>query len=85
MRAIPTGYGFGLVSCPNYFFEAIAWGCFTALTLDWAGKSSRFLPPTVELEGKEGMIGWELMVGVNSGIILGRFGRSDVSLGAKET
>lgn len=39
-RAIPTGYGFGLVSCPNYFFEAIAWIAFTGLTMDWAGKSS---------------------------------------------
>ncbi|KAJ3838334.1 3-oxo-5-alpha-steroid 4-dehydrogenase-domain-containing protein [Lentinula raphanica] len=24
-RAIPTGYGFGLISCPNYFFETLAW------------------------------------------------------------
>ncbi|KAJ8520763.1 hypothetical protein ONZ45_g2461 [Pleurotus djamor] len=24
-RGIPFGYGFGLVSCPNYFFETIAW------------------------------------------------------------
>lgn len=24
-RAIPTGYGFGIVTCPNYMFEVIAW------------------------------------------------------------
>ncbi|CAL3973416.1 unnamed protein product [Diplocarpon coronariae] len=24
-RGIPTGYGFGLVTCPNYLFELIAW------------------------------------------------------------
>jgi very-long-chain enoyl-CoA reductase len=24
-RAIPKGYGFGLVTCPNYLFELIAW------------------------------------------------------------
>ncbi|SGY14925.1 BQ5605_C013g07170 [Microbotryum silenes-dioicae] len=35
-RAIPRGYGFGLVSCPNYFFETIAWVAFTGLTLDYA-------------------------------------------------
>jgi very-long-chain enoyl-CoA reductase len=35
-RAIPRGYGFDLVSCPNYFFETIVWVAFTFLTLDWA-------------------------------------------------
>lgn len=35
-RAIPRGYGFDLVSCPNYFFETIVWVAFSALTLDWA-------------------------------------------------
>lgn len=39
-RAIPRGYGFDIVSCPNYLFEAIAWTSFTALTLDWAGAST---------------------------------------------
>jgi len=24
-RGIPTGYGFSLVSCPNYFFEILGW------------------------------------------------------------
>jgi very-long-chain enoyl-CoA reductase len=37
-RAIPRGYGFNLVSCPNYFFEAIAWIAFVGLTLDPACK-----------------------------------------------
>ncbi|KAJ4476198.1 3-oxo-5-alpha-steroid 4-dehydrogenase-domain-containing protein [Lentinula aciculospora] len=35
-RAIPTGYGFGLVSCPNYFFETLAWGVVCAMTGSWA-------------------------------------------------
>ncbi|GAA5914465.1 hypothetical protein JCM6882_003027 [Rhodosporidiobolus microsporus] len=35
-RQIPRGYGFDLVSFPNYFFETIAWVAFTALTLNWA-------------------------------------------------
>ncbi|SCV70314.1 BQ2448_1708 [Microbotryum intermedium] len=35
-RAIPHGYGFSLVSCPNYFFETIAWVAFTGLTLNYA-------------------------------------------------
>ena len=38
-RQIPRGYGFNLVSCPNYFFESIVWVAFTALTQDYAGKS----------------------------------------------
>ncbi|KAE9407778.1 hypothetical protein BT96DRAFT_971154 [Gymnopus androsaceus JB14] len=35
-RAIPTGYGFGLVSCPNYLFETLAWGVVCAMTGSWA-------------------------------------------------
>jgi len=31
-RAIPTGYGFDLVSCPNYFFEAVAWTAVSILS-----------------------------------------------------
>jgi hypothetical protein len=41
VRQVPRGYGFHTVSCGNYFFEAIAWGAFTGLTLNWAGESSR--------------------------------------------
>lgn len=33
-RAIPKGYGFNLVSCPNYFFEMVSWVAFVGLTLD---------------------------------------------------
>ncbi|KAK4055854.1 3-oxo-5a-steroid 4- dehydrogenase [Microbotryomycetes sp. JL221] len=33
-RAIPHGYGFNLVSCPNYFFETVSWAAFFGLTLD---------------------------------------------------
>ncbi|RHZ82185.1 hypothetical protein Glove_113g48 [Diversispora epigaea] len=32
IRRIPYGYGFGLVSCPNYFFELIAWISIIVLT-----------------------------------------------------
>ncbi|TNY24417.1 3-oxo-5-alpha-steroid 4-dehydrogenase-domain-containing protein [Rhodotorula diobovata] len=35
-RAIPRGYGFDRVSCANYWFETVAWGAFTGLTLNWA-------------------------------------------------
>jgi hypothetical protein len=37
-RKIPFGYGFNWVSCPNYFFEIMAWTAFTGLTRSWAGK-----------------------------------------------
>lgn len=33
-RAIPYGYGFNWISCPNYTFEILAWCCVCALTLD---------------------------------------------------
>ncbi|KAK9329056.1 3-oxo-5-alpha-steroid 4-dehydrogenase-domain-containing protein, partial [Lipomyces starkeyi] len=31
-RPIPKGYGFDLVSCPNYFFELLAWTVITLIT-----------------------------------------------------
>lgn len=34
VRKIPRGFGFELVSCPNYFFEFLAWAAFTVLTLN---------------------------------------------------
>ncbi|CCF51529.1 hypothetical protein NDA11_004190 [Ustilago hordei] len=34
VRRIPRGFAFELVSCPNYFFEFVAWAAFTALTLN---------------------------------------------------
>jgi very-long-chain enoyl-CoA reductase len=38
-RAIPHGYGFGFVSCPNYFFESVAWAAVAYMSGSWAGKS----------------------------------------------
>ncbi|KAJ2874362.1 3-oxo-5a-steroid 4- dehydrogenase [Coemansia aciculifera] len=32
VRRIPYGYGFNLVSCPNYLFETIAWVAVAAMT-----------------------------------------------------
>ncbi|KAL1668368.1 3-oxo-5-alpha-steroid 4-dehydrogenase-domain-containing protein [Schizophyllum commune] len=31
-RGIPHGFGFGLVSCPNYLFETLAWTTITVMT-----------------------------------------------------
>ncbi|KAH9953205.1 3-oxo-5-alpha-steroid 4-dehydrogenase-domain-containing protein [Lactifluus volemus] len=36
-RAIPYGYGFGLISCPNYFFESVAWAAVAYMSGSWAG------------------------------------------------
>ncbi|KAF9430597.1 3-oxo-5a-steroid 4- dehydrogenase [Podila epigama] len=36
VRKIPRGYGFNLVSCPNYFFETLAWLAVSILTQSWA-------------------------------------------------
>ena len=38
-RAIPYGYGFNLVSCPNYLFEIIAWTVVCVMTGSYAGAS----------------------------------------------
>ncbi|EPY54295.1 enoyl reductase [Schizosaccharomyces cryophilus OY26] len=35
-RAIPYGYGFNWVSCPNYFFESLEWLLFALITRSWA-------------------------------------------------
>ncbi|KAJ1972367.1 3-oxo-5a-steroid 4- dehydrogenase [Dimargaris xerosporica] len=32
VRRVPRGYGFDLVSCPNYFFEVLGWVAFTLYT-----------------------------------------------------
>lgn len=36
-RAIPQGYGFSLVSLPNYFFESLAWFAIALMTGSWTG------------------------------------------------
>ncbi|KAI7868609.1 3-oxo-5-alpha-steroid 4-dehydrogenase-domain-containing protein [Spinellus fusiger] len=36
VRAIPFGYGFDLVSCPNYFFETVGWTSLCFLTISWS-------------------------------------------------
>lgn len=33
---IPRGYGFSLVSCPNYFFESLSWLVFAVLVGNWS-------------------------------------------------
>ncbi|KAG7191376.1 3-oxo-5a-steroid 4- dehydrogenase [Scheffersomyces spartinae] len=33
---IPTGYGFDLVSVPNYFFESLSWLIYTLLVGNWS-------------------------------------------------
>lgn len=32
------GYGFSLVSCPNYFFETMAWTAIAVMTGSYAGE-----------------------------------------------
>ncbi|KAF9986216.1 3-oxo-5a-steroid 4- dehydrogenase [Modicella reniformis] len=36
VRKVPRGYGFDLVSCPNYFFETLAWLAISVLTMSWS-------------------------------------------------
>lgn len=36
-RAIPKGFGFNLVSCPNYFWEIIGWTVIAVMTNSFAG------------------------------------------------
>ncbi|CCG82044.1 Synaptic glycoprotein SC2 [Taphrina deformans PYCC 5710] len=35
-RKIPRGFGFDLVSCPNYLFEILAWVAMSSVTNSWA-------------------------------------------------
>lgn len=35
-RGIPHGIGFGLVTCPNYMFEAIAWIGIALVSWSWS-------------------------------------------------
>lgn len=35
-RRIPYGYGFNLVSCPNYFFESLSWLAVFTVAQNWS-------------------------------------------------
>ncbi|OMH79248.1 putative enoyl reductase [Zancudomyces culisetae] len=35
-RKIPYGYGFDLVTCPNYFYEIMSWVAFSGISRTWA-------------------------------------------------
>jgi hypothetical protein len=47
-RAIPYGYGFGLISCPNYFFESVAWAAVAYMSGSWAGTMLPTFDPKVD-------------------------------------
>ncbi|KAH7156152.1 steroid alpha reductase family protein [Dactylonectria macrodidyma] len=34
-RKIPVGYGFGIVTCPNYMFEVLSWVGIILVSRDW--------------------------------------------------
>ncbi|KAJ2906979.1 hypothetical protein MKZ38_009842 [Zalerion maritima] len=34
-KGIPTGYGFGLVTCPNYMFEVLGWIAVITVSRSW--------------------------------------------------
>jgi very-long-chain enoyl-CoA reductase len=41
VRVIPKGYGFGLVTCPNYLFEIVAWVAIWIVT--WSSSTGLFI------------------------------------------
>ena len=46
-RAIPYGYGFNLVSCPNYFFESAVWFAIAALSGSYTGEYCALLTKSI--------------------------------------
>ncbi|KAG6895296.1 hypothetical protein C0992_002095 [Termitomyces sp. T32_za158] len=49
VRAIPYGYGFSLVSCPNYFFETLSWTVVAMMTGSIAGMPDTLSPLPIVL------------------------------------
>jgi hypothetical protein len=45
MRGVPFGYGFNLVTCPNYTFEILAWISICVMTGSFAGAFLPFREP----------------------------------------
>ena len=60
--AIPKGYGFDLVTCPNYFFEILAWSAVAALSSSWVGASTLSLPARLRFLARADMMRDSLVV-----------------------
>lgn len=59
-RAIPKGAGFDLVSCANYFYEAVAWTSLTVMTGSLSGAPRLFSQAPGLLADKASNTSWHL-------------------------
>lgn len=67
-RAIPHGYGFSLVSFPNYFFESMAWLVIAVMTGSYTGEWPRYLGGVdTEYGFQRGCSSWFPLVKCTSG------------------